>query len=658
MKIRYIILSVLLLGVIIHYSEEKFLFDIHYSYDNQVYDDGLIASETKNFIPVANYSFNINYDPIDNLTIVSEEIYWINRTKFPTNEIYLHLYPNAYSNNNTFFAQAYHLNKMNMTRVEIESIKAEGLKKYLVFVNPEIVNPHDSTVAKFTLEKTANPGDTVRIEIKYKLRIPVSVKRLGTARGRNFDFISQWYPKIGVFENGKWTCSSYYPYLNYYSDFGLYKLTITIPANFILIANGEITDVHEKEGYKTYKVVQAGIHDIVWAVTDHIEYEKTYYKRKDGTIVNVNLFIQPERRKFKDRYRQAVINCLTYFEDKVGSYPYSNLSLVDVPRTSASSGMEYPALFTVSAELFSPEKIGWPEYLVAHEFAHQYFQGIIANNEVYEAWLDEGFASYFATKFMYKYYPEIYAYFRIAKFIPVFGLNFLSYGEIPIIYTVADIPINLGAQSAANYYRNPTIGSISDLSFTHPTKLAYVVNSYSKPELMLHTLERYLGTDRMEKIIKEYYNAYKFKHVTANDFINLVKQFSDEEIDWFFKEFYADSKIFDYSITAVNKVSNNRYAVTAERKGDGFFKNDIAFYTENDTLYTRWENESRWKIFYFETDDIVLGAEIDPYRKNLLDINFANNSYMIKKRYWASLSISARWFFWVQNALIILGSIG
>ncbi|MFZ6033444.1 MAG: M1 family metallopeptidase [Melioribacter sp.] len=658
MKIRYIILSVLFIGVIIQYSEEKTISNFYYKFKNSGYEKGLIKSEANTFNPAANYNFFINYDPINDIADVREEIRWINNTEFPTEEIYLHLYPNAYSNNNTFFAQAYRLEEENMTRVNIEYVDAEGERKDLIYVNPEIVNPYDSTVAKFILRKKANPGDTVKIDIKYSLKIPVSVKRFGTARGRNFDFISQWYPKIGVFEDGKWICSSYYPYLNYYSDFGEYRLTIKIPKNFTLIPGGEITDVQEEGAVKTYTVVQSGIHDFVWAVTDNIVYEKTHYKRKDGATVNVNLFIQPERIKYRERYKKAVVNCLAYFEEKVGIYPYSNLTMVDVPRTSASGGMEYPTLFTVSAELFSPEKTGWPEYLVAHEFAHQYFQGIIANNEVYEAWLDEGFASYFATKFMYEFYPDILAYFRIAKFVPVFGLNFLSYNEIPIIYTIADIPVNLGAQSAASYYRNLAIGSISDLSYLQPSRLAYVVNSYSKPELMLHTLERYLGSDKMDRIVKEYYNAFKFRHVKANDFINLVKRFAGEDIDWFFKEFYADSKIFDYSITSVNKAGNNLYAVTAERKGDGFFKNDIALYTETDTLYAKWEDDARWKIFYFETEDKVYGAEIDPHRKNLLDIDFANNSYMIEKRYWASLSISARWFFWVQNALIILGSIG
>ena len=153
-------------------------------------------------------------------------------------------------------------------------------------------------------------------------------------------------------------------------------------------------------------------------------------------------------------------NCLQYFEDNIGIYPYQNVTLVDVPRTSASGGMEYPTLFTVSAELFSPKATGGPEYLVTHEFSHQYFHGLIASNEVYEAWLDEGFTSYIATKIMYHYQPEILENFKFASYIPVFGLNFLSYEEIPMIYTLVDIKTPEGARASVSYYKNITVGAL------------------------------------------------------------------------------------------------------------------------------------------------------------------------------------------------------
>jgi len=404
--------------------------------------------------------------------------------------------------------------------------------------------------------------------------------------------------------------------------------------------------------------VQEGVHDFVWLATDNILHRNEIYKRKDGTEIVIHAYVQPEREKYFRRYFDAVKNCLTFFEENIGIYPYQNISLVDVPRTCGAGGMEYPTLFTVSAELFSPQWTGQPEYLVSHEFSHQFFHGLIASNEVYEAWLDEGLTSYISSRIMYKYYPDRLENFKFATYIPIYGLNFLSYNEIPIIYSIVDIQVPEGSKSLINYYRNSSIGTVADTSYKLPTRLSYVVNSYNKPELMLLTLERYLGFEKMMSILKEYYNSYKYKHPSGTDFIEIVLKNCEQDMNWFFDEFYYSAKVFDYSITAVRRILINEYEVIAERLGDGFFKNDVYLYTNKDTLKQTWTTSERWKIFRFRTNNEVIAAEIDPQRKNLLDKNIANNSFTVESRIAASLSLSIRWFFWIQNALMILGSIG
>jgi hypothetical protein len=94
-----------------------------------------------------------------------------------------------------------------------------------------------------------------------------------------------------------------------------------------------------------------------------------------------------------------------------------------------------------------------------------------------------------------------------------------------------------------------------------------------------------------------------------------------------------------------------------ERIGDGIFKQDIALYTDNDTLFQIWDGNERLKKIIFRTENVVKGAEIDPYKKNILDLNYANNSYILKRQYGGSLRLSFRFLFWFQNLLLILGSI-
>lgn len=624
----------------------------------EYYYNGLLKSESKKVNNVANYDFDVVFSAEQKKIYVKESVIWINRTKHSTKEIQLHLYSNAYSNNQTLFAKAYPLKSENKTNLVISKCEVDGVSKPLEIIWPEIENTFDSTVARINLDKWSNPGDSVRIYFEYSLKIPVGVKRFGTARGRDFFFISQWFPKVGVFEEGKWMCSQYHPYLNYYSDFGEYTARIEVPKEFKIASTGVINKKKYESSTTVYNISQSGVHDFVWVTTDEIVTRSNIYTRKDGSQIQINAFVQPEREKYFERYFKIVKDCLTYFEDNIGIYPYQSITLADVPRTSASGGMEYPTLFTVSAELFARKDTGWPEYLVAHEFSHQYFQGLLANNEVYEAWLDEGFTSYIATKIMYKYHSPILENFKVAQHVPIFGLNFLSYSDIPLIYILSDVFITEGTRAITNYYANLNVGTIADTSYKLPTRLSYVVNSYNKPELMLLTLERYLGEEKMMLILKDYYDNFKYKHPKADDFIAVVNKFSREDMQWFFDEFYRSSKSFDYRVSYVKKISETEYEVLVERLGDGIFKTEIALVTDKNTQIRKWDGKEKWKIFKFTTVNKVTAAEIDPQRKNLLDINFANNSYTLEEKDYAALSISSRWFFWVQNALMILGSIG
>lgn len=622
------------------------------------YLDGILKSEYNKVDRRANYNIEVEFNSASKSVSVKEEIIWTNKTNSPTSEIQFHLYANAYKSDKTIFAKAYPINSETKTQIDIKTFRVNSELKELIYFQPEILNQRDSTVAKVKMDKPLNPGDSAKIYFEYEMKIPLSIKRMGAASGRNFFFVSQWFPKVGVFENGKWVCSQYHPYLNFYSDYGDYSVKIKVPKNYIVAATGIEKEKALDSQSTIFHFTQSGVHDFVWLTSDNILHQKDFYQRKDGSKIVIQAYIQPEREKYFKRYFETVKNCLKYLENNVGQYPYQNITLVDVPRTSASGGMEYPTLFTVSAELFSPISTGWPEYLVAHEFTHQFFYGLLASNEVYEAWLDEGFTSYFATKIMYEYYPEIHENFKFASYLPIFGLNFLSYNEIPLIYTLADVQLPEGARSLATYYRNLTIGSLADSSYKLPTRLSYIVNSYSKPELVLLTLEHYLGKKKMMYIMRDYFNKFEYKHPTGKDFIATVQKNYSEDMNWFWNEFYYTSHSFDYRVTSINKSGEAEYEVLVERLSDGIFKNEVALYTDKDTLYQKWDGTDRWKILRFNTKNEVIAAEVDPFRKNLLDINIANNSFTVDERFGASLSLSVRWFFWIQNALMILGSIG
>ncbi|HEX2868438.1 MAG TPA: M1 family metallopeptidase [Ignavibacteriales bacterium] len=610
---------------------------------------------------IANYKIKAELDPVSKTLQVSEELTWINKTDNPTGEIMLHLYPNAFRNSRTEFFKGREAEFTNDSRsgIFLKDTRLNGSPVILQYVHPESGNPFDSTVAKVMLQKTLNPGDSVNLKFTYSILVPKSFQRLGYAAGRDFYFISQWFIKAGVFTGGKWICSEYHPFTNFFSDFGDYDVALTVPEKYTVASSGVETERQNiSDGKATYSFRQAGIHDFAWMAADNIISRNSEYIRSDKSRVTIKTYVQPENEKYMERYIQALKNSLTFFERFIGQYPYQTISLVDVPKTSLSRGMEYPTLITVRSDLFSPVETLSPESVTIHEFAHQYFYGMAANNEVYEAWMDEGLSSYLTDKIMERYYGHALISFKLFGFYPVFGLDFLSVSELPLVYTLGAYPVPEGMQALSGYYRSPSSSAIADTSYKLPDAQSYVISGYYKPELMLISMERYLGRGKVLSILKDFFNTYRFTHPKGEDFINTVLKDSPEDMNWFFSNMYSSSASFDYRIKYVRSTGlKDEYEVTAERPGDGIFKEDVVLYTDRDTILQKWNGEERWKKFIFRTPHEVLGAEIDPFRKNILDLNYANNSYIIHKQYGGSTNLTVRWLFWIQNLLLIISSI-
>jgi hypothetical protein len=608
---------------------------------------------------VSNYKIDVELFPDKKMLTASGEICWINKTKFPAQQILLHMYPNAYKNNRTLFMEEGELPEDSKSEIRIKSLKIKNKEISPVYINPETENKFDSTVAKIEFEREAKPGDTVKINIEYEVPVPKAYGRTGYTTNRNFFFISQWFPKVGVWSEGKWYCSPFYGKTEFFSDFGEYSVKIKVPSGYKVGSTGYLFSTEKSEGDKlVYWYKQYGAHDFAFMASDEIEHAYRFYTRKDGSQVKIIAYIQPENKKFTERYLAAVYNSLEYLENHIAPYPYETITLIDAPKTSASDAMEYPTLITAKTKVFSPPESNAPEEVTIHEFTHQYFYGMLANNEVYEAWLDEGFAEYFTAKILERYYRPEKSYFTLFRYYPLKGIQFFSYKDLPLVYSLTDIEIPPEAKHVTNYYRNIALGSITDTSYKHFNWDSYEAFSYDKPVLALLSLERFIGKAALETIIRGYFYRYRFLHPRAEDLFGEMRGYKGENLDWFIENYIKSPAYFDYEISAVKKLeTNNHYEVLVKRKGEAVSKSEIVLYTDKDTLRRFWDGHEKWRKFIFTTPNNVIGAEIDPKRQNLLDVNFANNSYMIKKQYGGALRISMRWFFWMQNLLMIIGGL-
>ncbi|MCZ7603905.1 MAG: M1 family metallopeptidase [Melioribacteraceae bacterium] len=608
--------------------------------------------------PNTNYKLDVRFDPQNKLLIVSERIIWQNTTQYPTNELQFHLYANAFSNNNTELVKKISLDEIEKTKIEIKKLHVNEEEKEFIYIQPEVENPFDSTVIKIELSNSINPGDSVTVSIEYELKIPRSLIRFGYAAGREFYFIAQWFPKLGVFKNGEWTCSQYHPYAEFYSDFADYDVKITLPKDYILGTTGTLISIQENEKSKTYNYIAKNVIDFAWTASPEFLVYENIFQSKYGREINIKFLIQPENEDLIERKFTAVENTLKYLEEYIGEYPFNNITLVDVPRSSKLGGMEYPEIVTYFTPLFTPIELQKPESTIIHEIIHQYFYAAVSSNETYEGWLDEGVTTYLEKVILDEYYGKPILSFSFIDYFPIYGIKFLAFREIPLIYTLRTFEIDHYVSNLSLYYANDGLGNLNEKSFSLPNYRSSITNTYAKPSLTLHSLEKYINRKNVLDILSRYYNKYKFSHVTGSDLINEINGYSGKDLNWFVDSFINKENKFDYSISSIFQVNETSYKILAERLEDGITPTEIAIYTESDTSYIDWDGKDRWKEFIVYSEDEVLAAEVDPHRKNILDINYANNSYIIESKYWASLSIAIRWYFWVQNALQVFGSIG
>jgi hypothetical protein len=651
MKLLRIFLLLAFLGIFAAYQEgrennKKSLIETN-SYQN-------VPLETNSRINSGSlYRIQAKLIPETKTLEVKELITWTNLTEYPADRICFNLRANSFKNDKSEYAKSAAFPEESRTQFIIEETLVDGRPVKLEY-NSASLNKFDSTTASVPLAKEANPGSVVQISFKYKIPIPRAFDGIGYAGGRNFFFFSDWYPRIAEFKDGRWICLPRKAQERSSFGFDDYHVEITAPETYN-IAGAGITYNAGVENTVTFEAHD--INSFAWFASDNMIPFKREYKTASGRRIALKAYVQPENEKYIERYFSAMNYSLEFMEKNIDEYPYSTLTLADQPRTSFPETMEFPSLITVRPELFSPVQTYYPEFTIVYGTVSQYFDKAIKTKGPNSAWMGSGLSLYLTEKIMETNYGKRQASFKLFGHYPIFGLNFLSYNEIPLIYTLGDFEIPVGTASLFRYYKDPGLSAISDTVFAD--NYSRDNELYFKPELMLISLERTIGWKRLSGALKNYYGEFKFSEARPNDLIQSIKQSSPINLNPFFEEVYDKAVIFDYKITGISKgESGDTYVVRIRRKGEGIFRQEVLFYTDKDTLRAEWDGASKWTDITFTTKNTPAGAEIDPKRKNILDINYADNSYIINGQYAGSISLSLQYFFWMQNLLLILGSVG
>ncbi|MBS1798556.1 MAG: M1 family metallopeptidase [Acidobacteria bacterium] len=635
-----------------------------------------IATNSPNGAPLSErvvaYTIDARLDTIRKTLDATESLTYRNLSGQPLAIFPFHLYLNAFRPESTFSAETragggvrgsidsdYAREKIG--GITVSRVDADGygdLTSAMRFTAPDDGNAQDHTVVEITLPRPLAPNDSVTFHFVFHDRFPESVARNGYKR----DFImgGQWFPKIGVFSHGAWNCHQYHATTEFFSDFGTYNVRLTVPRNYTVGASGVPTAQQPNaDGTKTLTFVGEDIHDFAFAASPNFVVTDSIYLSSLGPV-QIHILALAAHPGIGQRYLDITRSSLAAFERRYGPYPYKILTVVDPEPGSEIAGMEYPTLVTGDGTWTGV--FNMPELTVNHEFGHQYWYGMVASNEFEEPWLDEG----------------------INSFTEVTTLADISGSNRSVINQRY---ANMGDASLQRlqYLLSPDFDPVTRVGWKFRNITSYGAVTYGKSSTLLATLEGLIGRDTMNEAMRTYFQRFRFKHPTTEDFLRTVEEVavrngkataSNDAISLngppplnvngmpetsslpaihsslrpFFDQAVYGTQMLDYAVDSAwsDPVSpgSKQYLSTVylRRKGDFILPvtADVIF-DDGSRVHERWDGVDRWTRFTYTRNSKITSVEIDPGHLIPLDRNVFNNSFTTHPNPLPARKLSAIW---------------
>jgi len=613
----------------------------------------------------ANYTIDVTLDARARTLTARETLVWTNITSASTSELQFHLYYNAWRNRDSTWMREHALTSWwqgvstrpeDLAAIDISSLTIKGgaiapadLTGQMRFIAPDDGNRDDRTVMSVTLPEPVGPGESLTIDIAFTAKIPRPFARTGAIG--NYFFLGQWFPKIGVLDaTGQWNCHQFHVGTEFFSDFGIYDVRMTVPRGWPVAATGrqrERTD--HPNGTTTHRYYQEDVHDFAWTTSPDFLEARERFEHPGLPPVEMRLMYQPEHASQAARHFEVTRATLRYYGEWFGAYPYGHITIVDTPWRTATDGMEYPTMYTAGTRWLMPREDTYIEDTIVHETGHQWWYGMVATNEFEDAWMDEGINQYANARAD----AEDFSYGReVPRF---FG------GFVPWVLDSVPWDRLTSGEYLSDYRGSPTVDIQSTPSFRYWPLTSGPI-TYSKPALWLHTLERALGWPVVQQILSTFFERWKFKHPKPGDLFQVANEVSGRDLTPFFDQVYRGSAVFDYGVDTVTsaETDDETYVndVVVRRHGDGIFPITIlATLANGEQRRFAWDGTGRWHRVTFEHASRVLSAQVDPDQVLVLDTNFTNNSFTTEPAGGrAATKWAAVWLVWLQDQLLTWAS--
>ncbi len=559
------------------------------------------------------YAIKARLDTQEKKIFGEEKVRFKNESGKALKELYLHLKPNRLREQSV---QARTMGSSFLDLIApkgpadgsllIQALKLDG-RDYEIAKNAQL----SDTILKLNLESPIEPGNYAELSVKFVLKIPNSLERLGYFRDNYY--LSWWYPELAVLDKSGWHTD---PFREPYQNFGSYSVELIVPEGIIVGATGGIpeSEVLNGDGTKTLKFSAQNVHDFAWVADKRYKIDETEWEG-----IKIRSLYFPENEGVGKRTLQYAKDALGYFSKRFGKYPYPTFTAAQIYGIILGA-MEYPQLIMNGNLLYKfPPSSTILDIVIAHEIGHQWFYGTLMNNQPDETWLDEGFAQYAMIAYAEDKYGREH--------------NLADLKQIPQPWRdlfKSMIPDWRNGTMLPDYLEVAREGR-EEIVTTPINKIrpGHSARYYEKGGFTLFALEYLVGREAFDKILQEYVRRFQFKQVTTSDFEKVASEVSGQDLSWFFDQWLRSTKTLDYVFEGLkSEKTDGKYVnrVFVRQAGDMTMPVDVEITLSDKTkIRQRWENNEKFGVVTFINDLPAKSALIDPDEK-LPDLDRANNA--------------------------------
>ena len=443
------------------------------------------------------YDITVTYNEKEHSADAAETVEYTNNTAGDLDELYMHIYPNHFSNKKyvdmgSMFDKStgvYPNDRFNPGFIKIKNVKEAGAT-----VDFE-VQGDEKTILKIPLTKPLKKGETIRLDLEFELQLPERFGRF--AWSETAASFANWYPIMAVYDEDGWNLDPYYEIGDpFYSETADYTVTIDMPEGFEAAFTGDIISDKCENGRRLLALSETGVRDFAFVLSRDF-----VIKTESVDGIEIRTAVPEEKQDVADDVLAYAVKAISLYNKLFGMYTNDTFTIV-FSDLSPNSGMEYPGLVILDAGILDEDlNTGALEQIEVHEIAHQWWYSAVGNDEIDEGWLDESLTCfstevYFSADERHITFPimEPFNSTKLGQSLPEFG-DWDRYGYV---YTFGP-----------SFYK---------------------------------TMMVYMGKESFYTMLQDYYSEYTYGIATAEDLRALVKAYgNDTALKWFDQCVYGEA---------------------------------------------------------------------------------------------------------------------